>query len=1152
MSANIIKPNRFVGLHAHTHFSTFDGLGPPQEHIDFVLENEMDAFAITEHGNMNSYPHAHLYTKDLNSKGRNFKYIPGCEFYVHPDLNEWVTEYENKKAKKEASKGLVVENEDETKSNKYLNPINRRHHLVVLAKNSQGLQKLFNLVSKGFIEGFYRFPRIDYSMLREACRDSSDLVVSTACIGGPLAWDVFKEFPDVEFNDLVPGLLDTISPQRYQNIISRMENSIDHIVDAVGPSNFFLELQFNKLPAQHLVNRALLGVNKKNNMNLVVTADSHYCRPEYWKDRELYRSLGRLSFIDANTPKLPESKDELKCELYPKNADQMWETYKSTTADYSFYDDQEVCDAINRTHDIAHQLIGVIEPDTSVKLPSSVVPKGKTEIQELINLCKIGLQNKDLHTNKVYVDRIKHELKIIKDKEFSKYFLTMKKIVDVAKKHQLVGCGRGSSAGSLINYVLDITEVDPIKYGLIFERFYGPHRHDAPDIDTDFADRDALIEALRTEFGDENVLYISNFNTLQLKSLVKDISKFYGLPFTEVNDVTRHLENDVKRKVLKPGDDKNFFSLTYDACYKYSDKFRNFIDKYPHIGEHIKVLFGQNRSLGKHAGGIIISDNIDKHMPVIVSKGERQTPWTEGMARKDLENYGWIKFDLLGLTTLRIIQRCIQLILKRHENIENPTFKDVKTWYDKNLHPDALNLNDQKVYRHVYGKGNFAATFQCTEKGAQKFFVKAKPKNIIEIATLTSIYRPGPLNAKVDKIYLDAKKNPQSIKYDHPLIKEVLEETHGAIVFQESIMKLAHVVAGFTLTECDKLRKAILKRSASGMSKAKQEALRLEKLFIEGAQKNGLSLSQAVELFEKIAYFAAYLLTHYQAEWLCAYMEAVADVPLRRSKAINEIRSFGYDIVKLDINHALTEWTILEGKKFMPSFLTCKGIGLQAVKEIEHHRPYTSIENFLWNEDGSWRHSKLNKKCLDALIKINAFKSLNVVGDGCLFVNYRQLYYVLIENQTQIKQKTKRNPFKGINNFHRLIEESKGIDDWTKKEKLEQYKDLIGDLDIDLVLPAELRQKLESKQITCIDEFSKKDIYWFILNEVTIRNTKKGKQYALLNVIGEQNKVHKIYVWNYSNQISFNENTVYLAKLDKNDFGFTSFPTNIREINVAE
>tara|TARA_Y100000310_G_C20697991_1_gene827108 strand:+ start:1067 stop:4606 length:3540 start_codon:yes stop_codon:yes gene_type:complete len=1176
--SKIIKPNRFVGLHAHTHFSPFDGLGVPQDHINFVLENQMDAMAITEHGNMNSYSHAHLHTKELNSKGVNFKYIPGCEFYLHPDLEQWKLAYEDEKEKKKESKAIlkqgtaqVIENEEETrtnKTNKYLSAVGRRHHLIVLAKNSAGLKKLFNLVSQGYIDGFYKFPRIDYSMLKAACADSKDLIVSTACIGGPIAWDVFKEFSDVSFDNLKPALLN--NKEKFENVIKRAENSIDQIIDAVGVENFFLELQFNKLNAQHLANRAIISLAKKNNIKLIAAADSHYCRPEYWKDRELYKKLGRLNFIDLNNAKLPDSVEDLKCELYPKNADQMWQTYQDTKQDYDFYDDELVCDAINRTHDITHQFIGDINPDTSVKLPSSVVPKNKTDIEELIELCKQGLKDKNLDKNPVYVNRVKHELKIVKDKDFSKYFLTMKRIVDVAKSQQLVGPGRGSSAGSLINYILDITEIDPIKYDLIFERFYGPHRHEAPDIDTDFADRDSLIEALRIEFGAENVLYISNYNTMQLKSLIKDISKFYGVPFSEVNTVTKNLEKDVKNKVLKAGDDKNFFSLTYNDSYKYSQNFKTFIDKYPHIGQHAKILFGQNRSLGKHAGGVIISDNIDKNMPVIMSRGERQTPWTEGMARKDLENYGWIKFDLLGLSTLRIIQRCIELVLMRHYDIKAPTFDDIKDWYDKNLHPDVVNLNDQKVYKHVYGKGNFAATFQCTERGAQNFFKRSKPTNIIEIATLTSIYRPGPLNAKVDKIYLDAKRDPDSVEYVHDLVKNVLHETYGTIVFQESIMNLAHVVAGFTLAECDKLRKAILKRSASGMSKAKKEAIRLEKLFIEGAQKNGLTEQEAIDLFEQIAFFAgygfnkshavsyamvsymcSYMLTHYEPEWLCAYMESVADVPGKRAKAINEIRSFGYDIVKIDINHATTHWTILENRTFMPSFLTCKGIGLAAISEIEQYRPYKNIEDFLWNKDGSWKHSKLNKRVIDSLIKINGFSSLEIVGEGRLFKNARQMYFVLVENMNKIKQRTKNNPYKGMNNFYELIKESKDIEDWTTQEKLDQYMELIGDLDLELLLPPKLRQKLVDINIKCVDDYNSEDIYWCITSDVNYKKTKKGKPYTLLSILGEQNRTYKTFVWNCTADTKFKHNTLYIAKLKKSDFGFSTSINNIKELNLA-
>ena len=463
-------PQKFVGLHAHDGFSTFDGLDYPQDHIDFVRENGMNALAITNHGHMNSFAHAYLHVQKLNAQGANFKFIPGCEMYVHPDLQTWQLQYDLAKATKKGNEievqriksllinldtplsasigeageldddaGLTVENEEETKSGKFYDPIKRRHHLVVLPTSSIGLQRLFHLVSKGYQEGFYRFPRVDYRMLREAA-EGGHIIVSSACLGGPLSYEVFRHFQDKGFDDLVPELLD--NTEVMESVMKSVSTGYQDLINAVGVDGVFLELQFNKLNAQHLVNRALIEFARRNDLNdkLIVTCDSHYSRPGHWKERELYKKLGWLGHKNFDPSQLPQSIDELKCELYPKNASQVWDSYKHTGSQYDWYDDDVVCDAIERTHEIAYDRIEEIHPDTNMKLPSYTIPKGKTADQALIDACKKGLTQRGLHTKKEYVKQLKYELRVIFEKKFSEYFITTKAIIDLAKKHM---CGPG-------------------------------------------------------------------------------------------------------------------------------------------------------------------------------------------------------------------------------------------------------------------------------------------------------------------------------------------------------------------------------------------------------------------------------------------------------------------------------------------------------------------------------------------------------------------------------------------------------------------------------------------------------------------------------------------------------------------------------------
>jgi len=841
----------------------------------------MDAWALTDHGHMNGFCHAYLHAEKLKKSGKNFKFIPGCEMYVHPDLKQWQIDLDRSREKPSRDESiltplttvvdgndettdigtdeaaLTIENEDETKSGKYNDPIKRRHHLVVLPKTAIGLQRLFHLVSRGYLEGFYRFPRVDYTMLKEAAQ-GGHLMVSSACLGGPLSYDVFSKVQRVKFDDLSYRLLD--DKGLLEATLLEMGNTYDKLVDAVGRDNVCLELQFNKLPAQHLVNRAILEFAKKNSLTdrLVVTCDSHYSNPDNWKEREIYKKLGWLNYQNFDPNMLPKSKDDLKCELYPKNASQAWDSYMSTSEGMGFYDDDIICDAIERTHDIVHNEIGDIHPDKEMKLPSYVIPQGFTEDKALVDACKKGLVWRGLDDKPEYIERIKYELSIIKGKKFSRYFLTMKAIMDIAREHMLIGPGRGSSAGSLVAYVLGVTNLDPIEYDLSFERFLNPARQGAPDIDSDIGDRDKLIELMRESFGNNNVIPISNYNTFKLKSLIKDIARFYNIPFEEVNAALAPVEDDVKKEVFKPGVDKNLFVLTYEDAMKYSKSMQDFVAAHPEVAEPIEILFKQNRSLGRHAGGVIVSENVAERMPLILARGEPQTPWVEGMHYKHLEEFGWIKFDLLGLETLRIIERCIHLILQRREGIANPTFKDIKAWFDKHMDPKNIDLNDQRVYEYVYHEGRFAGVFQCTQPGAQRLFMKAKPKNIVEIATLTSIYRPGPLAANVDKLYIEAKNNPEKIDYQHPLIKKVLEPTYGCIIFQESVMALCSVVAGFPEEETDTIRRNIMKRSASKKDAAAADAKKAKEDFVSGATKNGVPERVADELYEKVLFFSGY------------------------------------------------------------------------------------------------------------------------------------------------------------------------------------------------------------------------------------------------------------------------------------------------------
>lgn len=1159
-------PKRFVGLHAHSGFSIFDGLSNPTEHIDYVVENGMDAWALTDHGNMNGYPHAHQKEKDLNKSGNKFKFLPGVEAYYHPDLAEWRQakfDHEEKKKQIRQKKSEVEfeqeddsssENEEATKDiSKWNNPLNRRHHMVLLPKSQKGLQNIFRLVSRSHHEGnFYKFPRIDQKMLKEC---GEDVVVLSACIGGSFAYATLSEFRNKAFDDITANLLDDVSAM--QRVLTNIGNMHDPIADAVGSENVYAELQFNRLAPQHVVNRALIEYHKKSGIKLVSTCDSHYCRPELWKEREIYKKLGRLNYDQINPDLLPKDISTLKCELYPKNAEQMWSSYKDYCAPYDFYDDNLISESIENSWHIAHDVIGNVQPDISMKLPSFVIPPGMTAMEALIEYCKEGLKKKKLHKNRQYLERMKFELSIIRDKDFAQYFLTMKAIIDIAHDQQLTGVGRGSAGGSLVCYVLGITQLDPLKYGLIFERFISMSRKDYPDIDNDLADRDLLLDGMREKFGAENVIPITNFNTLQLKSLIKDISRLYDIPFDEVNDMTRQLESDVKPFAIAEGENKSLFQLKYDDCYKYSERFRNFIEKYPHVGSSIKVLYKQNKAVSRHAGGVLVTENAEAHMPLIASRGEVQTPWTEGMHYKHLEKYGEIKYDCLGLETLRMIQRTIELILIRENKIENPEWPDISKWYDEHLSPDVIDERDEKVFDHVFRGERFAGIFQFTQKSTQKFITKFDPRCVYDLAIATAIYRPGPLAADVDRKYIEAKKDPSSVIYDHPAIEKVLKPTLGFVIFQESMMSLAHELAGMNLDDCDRLRKAIVKRSVSGQSSQKTETEVLQEMFITGAVQNGYPKDKAIALYEVMKAFASYafnashavayafcsyqtawLMTYYEQEWLCAYIESMIGNADDRGQAISEIKSFGYDIGKIDINESGFRWNISsDNKKFVPSFKTAKGIGDTGIAEILKNRPYKNVDELLWANSGLWKHSKLNKRALEHLIKIGAFESMKLVNKDCPspFGSYKQMCVCIVENWDQLKKRH------GKEILRELIKETADMEEWTMVELLNFRKEIVGDIDVSMVLDNDTQQYLNNKGVTSIGEIGKgKALGWFVLADYTKKLTKNNKPYLTLTALDSTGKQHRVMAWGAPADVSLDINHAYLAEIERNDFGFST------------
>ena len=1121
----------FVGLHAHSVVgSPFDGFGYPDEHMEFAYQNGSKALALTDHGNMNGLSYQVLKAKKMKEEGKEFKPIFGVEAYFTTSIKDWKEAYEEAKADKKAARTLEkndgkmsVENENASKQSNSI--LKRRRHLVLLAQNQTGLNNIFKLVSDSFQgDSFYRYPRMDYDALRQ---HSEGIIAASACLGGIYAGNYWENREEGE-----------------EAVLEAMRESTRNMMDIFG-DRWYGELQWNNVPEQHDLNKYVIKMHEEFGIKLISTADSHYPNRDAWKDRELYKRLG---FLGRSKPEwlddtLPVDVEEIGYELYPKNGDEMWESYKKYSAEAGVeYDDDLVKESITNTYDIAFNRIEEFLPDTTVRLPDFVVPPDSTPGGALAKMCLVGLKEMKLHTKENYVQRLREEIGVIEDRGFSKYFLTMKAVADKSNETMLTGPGRGSAAGSLVAYVLGITQIDPIKYDLLFERFLRKDATDYPDIDYDVADPMEIKEILMEEWGKTTVVPISNFNTLQLRSLIKDISKFYDVPFTEVNPVTsRMIREATPMAKAKHGIKSGVYVPTFEEVMEYSESLGKFLKKYPHIKTHVVALYGQTRAVSRHAGGVVIGEDLDKYMPLIQSGGVLQTPWSEGQNVRHLEPLGFIKFDILGLSTLRMIEGAIEQILKRHHGIENPTYKDVKKYYDEKLHPDQIDLNDKKVYKNIFAKGKFAGIFQFTQKGAQDFCKRAAPQNIIDISAITSIYRPGPLGADVDKKYVEAKDSPEQIHYIHPLVREVTQETYGFLIFQEQIAMLAHKLGkDISLDEGNALRKLLTKK---GTGKGAKEKNKIRDKFIAGCKEKGIDETTAKSLWSNFEYFSGYgfnkshavsysvlsyqcawLLNYYPAEWMSAFLDKEPED--RKEQAINTAKAFGFDIQPLDINLSTVQWEIApDNKTLIQPLSSIKGLGDKAIEQIIEHRPFNTVEELLFSEEIVY--SKLNKKALDVLCRSGAFDRL--IDDR--FTGAKHFWSTVAVDRPKNKKKF-------LENLEMYAPEG----DFTDEEVIQHISDLTGVFPLDLVIDSTVQEKLRSYMVPPVGEYDiDLGVAWFVPREIIKKKTKNNKDYWIVRVIDSTSKMTSIKCWGVKEKDSLQLNRPYMAKLEYDEnWGFST------------
>ena len=789
------------------------------------------------------------------------------------------------------------------------------YHLILLAKDLNGYKNLVTLVSRAYTEGFYYKPRVDKGLLEQY---SGGLIALTACLKG--------EVPYYLRHDMINEARE--AALRYRSIF--------------GAENVYIEIQDNGMAEQVEVNKKLVELSKDLHMKLVATNDCHYLRQDDAFAHEILLCIQTGKTIhDENRMKF--STDQ----LYFKSPDEMKRAFA------------ELPESILNTREIAERCNLEFKLD-QVLLPHYTIEGGHTPEAHLEKLAREGLKIKVGATpEQKYLDRFESELKMIRKMGFSSYFLIVWDFINHARKSGIpVGPGRGSAAGSLIAYCLDITDIDPLKYNLLFERFLNPERISMPDIDVDFCKdrRGEVITYTQEKYGKDHVAQIITFGTMAARAAIRDVGRALGMPYAEVDRVAKLIPNTL--------------NITIKEAVDAEPELKKLRDGSPDVKKLIETamrLEGLNRHASTHAAGVVISPTpLTDYTPLYKNPSDDSIITQFDM--KSIENIGLLKFDFLGLKTLTVLQKIVEYLKERGID----------------LNPNAVPLDDAKTYS-LLGQGLTVGVFQLESAGMKDILVKMLPNRFEDLIALVALYRPGPIGSGMIDEFINRKKGLIPVEYELPQLKEILDETYGVILYQEQVMRIANHVAGFTMGQADFLRRAMGKKKAEEMDRMKDQ-------FVDGAVKNGVASRQAIKLFDLMAKFAlygfnkshsaayafiayqtAYLKAHYAVEFMAANLSC-EDTTDKIVKFIKECRQMSIKILPPDINLSQRQFTI-DGGAIRFGMEAVKGVGVSAIESILATRktaPYASLSDFVSRADSR----KVNKKVLESLIKAGALDSI--------------------------------------------------------------------------------------------------------------------------------------------------------------------------------
>lgn len=1024
----------FTHLHVHTEYSLLDGSSKIKELVARAKELGMDSLAITDHGVMYGVIDFYRAAKDAGIKP-----IIGCEIYVSP----------GSRFEKETG-----HNED------------RYYHLVLLAENDKGYHNLMKIVSKGFTEGYYYKPRVDYEVLEQY---SEGIIALSACLAG----EVQKYLARNMYDEACKSAL------RYQKIF--------------GKGNFFLELQDHGIDMQKKVNMDLLRMSSGLGIELVATNDIHYI---YDTDYEAHDIL-----LCIQTGKKVMDEDRMRYEggqYYLKSEEEMRALFP-----YALQ-------AIDNTAKIAARCNVEIEFGVR-KLPKYQVPKefwdseeeeGEASWRYLHHLCYEGLNRRYGSEKPELTERLDYELSVIRNMGFIDYFLIVWDFINYAKTNGImVGPGRGSAAGSIVAYTLAITDIDPLKYDLLFERFLNPERVSMPDIDVDFCyeRRGEVIDYVVSKYGKDNVAQIVTFGTLAAKGVIRDVGRVLDMPYAQVDAIAKMIPKEL--------------NITIDKALKMNPLLKKEYDENSQIKYLIdmsKRLEGLPRHTSMHAAGVLISQKaVDEYVPL--SRSSDGTITTQYIMTT-LEELGLLKMDFLGLRTLTVIQDAVNLV-KKNKGVT--------------INLQDIDYNDKQVLDYI-GTGKTDGIFQIESAGMKSFMKELKPESLEDIIAGIALYRPGPMDF-IPK-YLKGKNDRDSITYDCPQLEPILKTTHGCIVYQEQVMQIVRDLAGYTLGRSDLLRRAMSKKKQEVMEKERKNFVYgNEEEGVDGCIKRGIDEATANKIYDEmidfakyafnkshaaaygvVSYQTAYLKYYYPVEFMASLLTSVIDNSSKVIEYVQTCKGMGIDILPPDINQSERNFTA-QGGAIRYGLSALKSIGKAMVDQLVAERnargPFQNLQEFLERIS----ECDLSKRIVESLIKAGAL--------DCLEGNRRQKMMIYTSIMDNISQSKKKMMAGQMSLFDIVDDELKSdfeikfpkVNEFSKQELLAFEKEVIG-----LYVsghPLEEYQNMWKKNITRTsldfqlndeDETAVADnareIIGGIISEVTVKVTKQNSVMAFVTI----------------------------------------------------